>query len=308
MSWSCHGHGVQDAIQLSTCVIYLLPPSPRHFQCMGFRGVFVPRLETASTIIHFEHSTFDLTFNYDLTSIYSTLCHSLTSPQLLSGAPTSLAHPSRSLHTHPRTHRDTHHSTMEEHEKPPVADQAIKAQRRVSSSRYLKLSRLPTLQEVLDRRTRAPLDLFCFYVSAIPPHGNMRTRISSSDTRSVLTPFGQIFLQRESAEDALDFWLDVQQHENMCKAYFKVRPARVAHVGQQAHVANLGFETVRSFCPSRLAGICHICAGQWITLFALVESPLRTQFSRLYRATTIFRSHLAHLPQPAFSDPSFFPS
>ncbi|TXT13387.1 hypothetical protein VHUM_00754 [Vanrija humicola] len=61
------------------------------------------------------------------------------------------------------------------------------------SSRYLKLKRLPTLQEVLDRRTRPPLDLFCFY----------------------------IFLQRESSEDALDFWLDVQQHENLCKAYFK---------------------------------------------------------------------------------------
>ncbi|WRT65172.1 uncharacterized protein IL334_002115 [Kwoniella shivajii] len=68
-----------------------------------------------------------------------------------------------------------------------------KEQRRLSGSRYLKLNRLPTLQEVLDRRTRPPLDLFCFY----------------------------IFLQRESAEDALDFWLDVQQHENMCKAYFK---------------------------------------------------------------------------------------
>ena len=38
------------------------------------------------------------------------------------------------------------------------------------------------------------------------------------------SPDTQIFLQRESAEDALDFWLDVQQHENMCKAYFKVRP------------------------------------------------------------------------------------
>lgn len=32
------------------------------------------------------------------------------------------------------------------------------------ASRYLNLKRLPTLQEVLDRRTRAPLDLFCFYV------------------------------------------------------------------------------------------------------------------------------------------------
>jgi len=28
-------------------------------------------------------------------------------------------------------------------------------------------------------------------------------------------------LQREAAEDALDFWLDVQQHENLCRAYFK---------------------------------------------------------------------------------------
>ncbi|WWC67526.1 uncharacterized protein I206_101434 [Kwoniella pini CBS 10737] len=71
--------------------------------------------------------------------------------------------------------------------------QTTKEQRRSSGTRYLKLRRLPTLQEVLDRRTRPPLDLFCFY----------------------------IFLQRESAEDALDFWLDVQQHENMCKAYFK---------------------------------------------------------------------------------------
>lgn len=30
-----------------------------------------------------------------------------------------------------------------------------------------------------------------------------------------------IFLQREGAEDILDFWLDVQQHENLCRAYFK---------------------------------------------------------------------------------------
>lgn len=42
-----------------------------------------------------------------------------------------------------------------------------KDERRLSSSRYLKLSRLPTLQEVLDRRTRPPLDLFCFYVCSL---------------------------------------------------------------------------------------------------------------------------------------------
>jgi hypothetical protein len=30
-----------------------------------------------------------------------------------------------------------------------------------------------------------------------------------------------LFLQREGTEDVLDFWLDVQQHENLCRAYFK---------------------------------------------------------------------------------------
>ncbi|CAL1710589.1 unnamed protein product [Somion occarium] len=54
-------------------------------------------------------------------------------------------------------------------------------------------NRLPTFTEVLARRTRPPVDLFMFY----------------------------LFLQREGAEDILDFWLDVQQHENLCRAYFK---------------------------------------------------------------------------------------
>ncbi|KAF9527249.1 RGS domain-containing protein [Crepidotus variabilis] len=52
---------------------------------------------------------------------------------------------------------------------------------------------LPSFTEVLSRRTRPPVDLFMFY----------------------------LFLQREGAEDILDFWLDVQQHENLCRAYFK---------------------------------------------------------------------------------------
>ncbi|KAM0750273.1 regulator of G protein signaling superfamily [Meredithblackwellia eburnea MCA 4105] len=54
-------------------------------------------------------------------------------------------------------------------------------------------NRLPTLAEVLRRSTRPPVDLYCYY----------------------------LFLQREGAEDSLDFWLDVQQHENLCRAYFK---------------------------------------------------------------------------------------
>ncbi|KAM6494973.1 RGS domain containing protein [Amanita muscaria] len=56
-----------------------------------------------------------------------------------------------------------------------------------------RTNRLPSFTEVLSRRTRPPVDLFMFY----------------------------LFLQREGAEDILDFWLDVQQHENLCRAYFK---------------------------------------------------------------------------------------
>ncbi|EJD41008.1 regulator of G protein signaling [Auricularia subglabra TFB-10046 SS5] len=53
--------------------------------------------------------------------------------------------------------------------------------------------RLPSFAEVLSRRTKPPVDLYMLY----------------------------LFLQREGAEDVLDFWLDVQQHENLCRAYFK---------------------------------------------------------------------------------------
>lgn len=62
-----------------------------------------------------------------------------------------------------------------------------------STEHLSELSRLPTLAEVLSRKTRPPVDLFCLY----------------------------LFLQREGSEDALDFWLDTQQHENLCRAYFK---------------------------------------------------------------------------------------
>lgn len=58
---------------------------------------------------------------------------------------------------------------------------------------YPKRDRLPTLQEVLSRSTRPPVDLYCYY----------------------------LFLQREGAADMLDFWLDVHQHENLVRAYFK---------------------------------------------------------------------------------------
>ncbi|KZS89679.1 hypothetical protein SISNIDRAFT_416710 [Sistotremastrum niveocremeum HHB9708] len=53
--------------------------------------------------------------------------------------------------------------------------------------------RLPNLMEVLTRRTTSPVDLYMFY----------------------------LFVQRERNEDVLDFYLDVQHHENLCRAYFK---------------------------------------------------------------------------------------
>lgn len=52
----------------------------------------------------------------------------------------------------------------ENNEKITAETTTSKHEPRTSGTRYLKLSRLPTLQEVLDRRTRPPLDLFCFYV------------------------------------------------------------------------------------------------------------------------------------------------
>jgi hypothetical protein len=55
-------------------------------------------------------------------------------------------------------------------------------EKRQSATRYLRLNRLPTLQEVLDRRTRPPLDLFCFYVS-----GCARGEGAESGEREMMT-------------------------------------------------------------------------------------------------------------------------
>lgn len=54
----------------------------------------------------------------------------------------------------------------------PTTTTTPRDEKRHSTTRYLKLNRLPTLQEVLDRRTRPPLDLFCFYVSDVMGGGD----------------------------------------------------------------------------------------------------------------------------------------
>ena len=48
-----------------------------------------------------------------------------------------------------------------------------------------------------------------------------RTPILPANRRHFDCIHSSLFLQREGAEDILDFWLDVQQHENLCRAYFK---------------------------------------------------------------------------------------
>ncbi|OWB61392.1 hypothetical protein B5S31_g2470 [[Candida] boidinii] len=63
-----------------------------------------------------------------------------------------------------------------------------------ASSRNEALDRWPTLFEILNRKTQAPVDLWSFYVY-------MR------DTQQSI--------------DYLDFWLDSVQHINLCKAYVK---------------------------------------------------------------------------------------
>lgn len=59
---------------------------------------------------------------------------------------------------------DTSRNADQPHITPPVTPTAGRDKATKRNSRYLNLKRLPTLQEVLDRRTRTPLDLFCFYV------------------------------------------------------------------------------------------------------------------------------------------------
>ena len=47
------------------------------------------------------------------------------------------------------------------------------------------------------------------------------TSLRTIPNPTFILAFISLFLQREGAEDILDFWLDVQQHENLCRAYFK---------------------------------------------------------------------------------------
>src|SRR4051812_411260 len=66
----------------------------------------------------------------------------------------------------------------------------------LAKARYhsYKRDRLPTLQEVLSRKTAPPVCLFNFYLY-------MR--------------------DRENVSEYLDFYLDVLEHEILCKAYVK---------------------------------------------------------------------------------------
>ncbi|EFP81806.2 Bud site selection protein, Revert to axial protein 1 [Puccinia graminis f. sp. tritici] len=91
-------------------------------------------------------------------------------------------------------HQDHHHPPQQQQQQRRSASHTQTQNNRLSAlPPSMARNRLPTLQEVLARQTRPPVDLYCFY----------------------------LYLQREKAEDSLDFWLDAQQHENLCRAYFK---------------------------------------------------------------------------------------
>ena len=76
--------------------------------------------------------------------------------------------------------------------------------------------------EVIKRQSRPPVDLFVFYLWL--QVRNFGSNHSPCPWRS--EPCLYLCSQREGAEDTLDFWLDVQQHENLCRAYFKDLPKR----------------------------------------------------------------------------------
>ncbi|KAJ6261729.1 hypothetical protein Dda_2527 [Drechslerella dactyloides] len=66
--------------------------------------------------------------------------------------------------------------------------------RNTDSVEIIERDRLPTLFEVLSRRTRPPVDLFSFYIY-------MR--------------------DQQHSVDYLDFWLDVSQHMSLCRHYVR---------------------------------------------------------------------------------------
>ena len=89
------------------------------------------------------------------------------------------------------------------------------------SQKFSHVGRVPPL--IFSCFSPSLLSLSCF----IPPLTRIYFRlalvcvVSPLPYCSILLHHRSLFLQREGAEDILDFWLDVQQHENLCRAYFK---------------------------------------------------------------------------------------
>ncbi|KAI9623553.1 hypothetical protein KEM48_009448 [Puccinia striiformis f. sp. tritici PST-130] len=100
------------------------------------------------------------------------------------------------------SHTKNHNIDITQQHHHPPQQQQEQQQKNASLHPSMARNRLPTLQEVLARQTRPPVDLYCFY----------------------------LYLQRERAEDSLDFWLDAQQHENLCRAYFKDLRRNTVHL------------------------------------------------------------------------------
>lgn len=113
-------------------------------------------------------------------------------------------------------------------------------------------NRLPALAEVLRRSESHPATfvgccLLCWqcmgrlqlYPTSLADFTAVSFRLAISFGASVLSRAGTrppvdlycyyLFLQREGSEDTLDFWLDVQQHENLCTLTLPPTTASAKH-------------------------------------------------------------------------------
>lgn len=69
--------------------------------------------------------------------------------------------------------------------------------------------RLPSLEELLSRRSQAPVDLFNFYIYMRDTARSVDCK-SAGQTPNLIDPFAD-----------LDLWLDISQHTSLCRLYIR---------------------------------------------------------------------------------------
>lgn len=118
----------------------------------------------------------------------------------------------------------------------------ISTQRNKANEYHSLLNRLPTLGEILARKTESPVDLWSFYI---------------------------FMKEHENAIDYLDFWLDVMGHLTLCKHYVQglresiVRSSVVHHKNalQYQQNQNNQYQQQQPYKHSSLSRL-HLAAGE----------------------------------------------